>query len=66
MEAKKVYDSTEVALNILEAVVIMVDTPRLDLQRGRWGVARPRFQWVDGLKKENQSTPPPGDACPLA
>ena len=52
MDTRAVHDSTEVALNILEAVAITVAEPRLNLQRGRWGDARQYFQWWDGLEEE--------------
>ncbi len=52
MDTQAVHDSTEVALNILEAVSITIAEPRLNLQRGRWGDARQYFQWWEGLEEE--------------
>jgi hypothetical protein len=48
-DTQAVQDSTEIALNILEAVSIAIAEPRLNLQRGRWGKAQQYFQWVEGL-----------------
>lgn len=44
MDTQIVQDSTEVALNVLEAIAIAISEPRLNLQRGRWGEAQQYFQ----------------------
>ncbi|MDA8151381.1 MAG: hypothetical protein M0003_01495 [Acidithiobacillus sp.] len=44
MDTQTVQDSTEVALNVLEAIAIAISEPRLNLQRGRWGEAQQYFQ----------------------
>lgn len=44
--------SVEATLNILEAVVIAVSEPRLNLQRGKWADATQYFQWWDREAEE--------------
>jgi hypothetical protein len=39
-----VHDSMPAMLNILEAVATAIASPRLNLQRGRWGEARQYYQ----------------------
>ncbi|MEB8534565.1 hypothetical protein [Acidithiobacillus ferriphilus] len=52
MDTQTVHDSTEVALNVLEAIAIAISEPRLNLQRGRWGEAQQYFQWWVGVGDE--------------
>ena len=52
MDTQAVHDSTEVALNVLEAITIAISEPRLNLQRGRWGDAQQYFQWWLGAGDE--------------
>lgn len=47
-----VSQSVEATLNILEAVVIAVSEPRLNLQRGKWSEATQYFQWWDREEEE--------------
>ena len=55
MDTQTVHDSTEVALNVLEAIAIAISEPRLNLQRGRWGgEAQQYFQWWIGVGDEEQ------------
>lgn len=51
-DTQVVHDSTEVGLNILEAISIAVAEPRLNLQRGRWGETQQYFQWWEGVEEE--------------
>lgn len=50
VDTRDVHDSTEVALNILEAISIAIAEPRLNLQRGRWGDSHQYFQWWEGVQ----------------
>lgn len=43
------HPSTKVLLNQLEAILIAVAEPKLNLQRGRWGDAKPYFQHVASI-----------------
>jgi hypothetical protein len=52
IDAAGVQESTEVALNILEALVVAVSEPRLNLQRGRWGKATQYYQWWQNIEEE--------------
>jgi hypothetical protein len=47
VEAEKVSQETQAALNIMEAVAIAISEPRLNLQRGRWGDATQYYQALD-------------------
>jgi hypothetical protein len=49
----KVHPSVVEALNILEAIVIAVSEPRLNLQRGRWSDAKQYFQYIQGQGGED-------------
>ena len=49
-----VHESVEAALNMLEAVAVAIAEPRLNLQRGRWGVAKQYFQWWDRREDEEE------------
>jgi len=43
-DTEAVHADIRGALNILEAIVVAVSEPRLNLQRGRWGEAKQYFQ----------------------
>jgi len=47
-----VHESTEITLNILEAISIAIAEPRLNLQRGRWGEATQYYQWREKPEDE--------------
>ncbi|VAY87154.1 GIY-YIG nuclease family protein [Ferrovum myxofaciens] len=47
VDTLNVKTSTEVTLNILEAVSIAIAEPRLNLQRGHFGDATQYFQWYE-------------------
>ena len=52
MDTARTSQSLELTLNILEAVVIAVSEPRLNLQRGRWGEATQYYQWFESDEEE--------------
>tara|TARA_B100000614_G_C14314453_1_gene397680 strand:+ start:109 stop:591 length:483 start_codon:yes stop_codon:yes gene_type:complete len=52
VDTARTSQSLELTLNILEAVVIAVSEPRLNLQRGRWGEATQYYQWFESDEEE--------------
>lgn len=46
-------ETVRASLNILEAVVIAISEPRLNLQRGKWSDATKYFQWWEKDKYGN-------------
>ena len=47
VDTASVHKEMAKALNVLEAIVIAVAEPKLNLQRGSWGDAKKYFQYKD-------------------
>lgn len=52
VDTAAVHETVEATLNLLEAVVVAIAEPRLNLQRGRWSEARQYFQWWEHGEEE--------------